>query len=85
MGGAERDNSGGDDGGEGYVWWDFLFLIQDMPHLAGVSLWPGSESNKPIILQVTSTKATRQKIVQLVPYIIIAGRLTTEPVKKNYN
>ena len=49
-------------------------------HLAGVSLWPGSESRRPMILQVTRTSATTQKMKQLVPYMIIAGRLTTEPV-----
>ena len=48
-------------------------------HLAGVSLWPGSESSSPMILQVTRTSATTQKMKQLVPYMIIAGRLTTEP------
>ena len=44
-----------------------------------MSLCPGSESNNPIILQVIRTRATRQNIKQLVPYIIIAGRLTTDP------
>ena len=48
--------------------------------LAGVSLWAGSESRRPMILQVISTSATRQKMKQLVPYIIIAGTLNTETV-----
>ena len=47
-------------------------------NLAGVSLWPGSESRRPMILQVISTSATRQKMKQLVPYMIIAGTLNTE-------
>ena len=46
--------------------------------LAGVSLWAGSESRSPMILQVISTSATRQKMKQLVPYMIIAGTLNTE-------
>ena len=46
--------------------------------LAGVSLWAGSESRRPMILQVISTSATRQKMKQLVPYMIIAGTLNTE-------
>ena len=32
-----------------------------------------------MILQVTRTSATTQKMKQLVPYMIMAGRLTTEP------
>ena len=43
-----------------------------------MSLWPGSESRSPMILQVISTSATRQKMKQLVPYMIIAGTLNTE-------
>ena len=43
-----------------------------------MSLWAGSESRSPMILQVISTSATRQKMKQLVPYMIIAGTLNTE-------
>ena len=55
-----------------------LFVILCDMNLAGVSLWPGSESRSPMILQVISTSATRQKMKQLVPYMIIAGTLNTE-------
>ena len=54
-----------------------MSIICDI-NLAGVSLWPGSESRSPMILQVISTSATRQKMKQLVPYMIIAGTLNTE-------
>ena len=37
-----------------------------------------------MILHVIRTRATTQKIKQLVPYIIIAGRLTTDPVQRNW-
>lgn len=44
-------------------------------YLAGVSLWPGSESIKPITLQVSRMITTTQKMMQLVTYITMAGKV----------
>ena len=51
-----------------------------LSHLAGVSLCPGSESISPITLQVSRITTTTQKMMQLVPYITMAGKVMGNPV-----
>ena len=51
-------------------------------YLAGVSLWPGSESIKPITLQVSRMITTTQKMMQLVTYITMAGKVMMYPTTR---
>ena len=55
-------------------------IFEIFSSLAGVSLWPGSESIRPITLQVRRMITTQQKMMQLVRYITMAGTVIGEPV-----
>ena len=46
-------------------------------YLAELTLVPGSESKSPVSLQVMRQRAAQQKMMALVQYISIAGRVST--------
>ena len=58
-------------------------ICEIFPSLAGVSLWPGSESISPMTLQARRMITTQQKMVQLVRYITMAGTVIGDPVTAN--
>ena len=58
-------------------------ICEIFPSLAGVSLWPGSESISPMTLQVRRMITTQQKMMQLVRYITMAGTVIGDPVTAN--